>query len=308
MPVGHRGVPEGGGAALRAGLETALCGLSAAAWPLLRPAVGAGWHDGWRDGAAGHYHSAPELFLQLSGWTRFHFPAGECLLQAGQALLLPPHLQHAERVGPDASGPFRNLVFYAERETFSAHLAHEARQRLPAIAHLEARKLADAHLMEAWLREASRSVDGLAPALDEARARGLVAATLAQALACLAGDAADAGQEPALVARVRVWVKNQLGDAALGVRGLARLAGVTPDYLSQQFRRHSGEALLAHITRLRMERAEQLLLSTDMAIKEVAWACGYNGAGYFIQAFRRRHGQTPAVWRETRAFMARRDR
>ena len=84
----------------------------------------------------------------------------------------------------------------------------------------------------------------------------------------------------------------------LSVRGLALHAACSADYLSHLFHRHSGETLVGYITRLRMERALQLLASSRMAIKEVAWACGYNSPGYFIQTFRRLQGQTPSAWRQ----------
>ena len=35
----------------------------------------------------GHFHLAPELFLQVAGWTDFRFPDGGCRLRAGEALL-----------------------------------------------------------------------------------------------------------------------------------------------------------------------------------------------------------------------------
>lgn len=253
---------------------------------------------GWQPGAHGHYHSAPELFLQISGWTHFTFPQGTCRLLAGQALLLPPHLQHAETVGSDASGPFSNLVFYAEGPAFSAHLADAQQPGLPEILHLEARTTPLASNMAQWLLAASQPTPDVDAAIDDWRARGLVGATLAQALLLLEQAATEQRDEPPLVARVRLLVKNQLGDPGLSVRGLASQGGCTADYLSHLFHRHAGEHLVAYITRLRMERAVQLLDSSGMAVKEVAWACGYSGPGYFIQAFRRHHGVTPSAWRQ----------
>jgi AraC-like DNA-binding protein len=41
-----------------------------------------------------------------------------------------------------------------------------------------------------------------------------------------------------------------------------------------------------------------------MAIKAVAWACGYSSASYFIRNFRQRYGTTPLAWREQAASNA----
>jgi len=37
-----------------------------------------------------HFHTSPELFLQPSGGTQFHFPSGKFILRAGRACLLQP--------------------------------------------------------------------------------------------------------------------------------------------------------------------------------------------------------------------------
>ena len=288
---------------LRQALADTLPALARGDSALLRPPT----QVGWQAGAQGHYHSAPELFLQLSGWTQFTFPQGGCRLQAGQALLLPPHLQHAETVGADASGPFRNLLVYAEGQALSVHLANEAQPGLPGILHLEVRRLPWVVQLAQQLLAASQHAGAAADAghagcrLDDWRARGLVSASLAQVLQLLEQPPGEQQDEPPAVARTRLLVKNQLGDPGLGVRGLALHAGCSADYLSHLFHRHSGETLVGYITRLRMERALQLLASSRMAIKEVAWACGYNRPGYFIQTFRRLQGLTPGAWRQDAA-------
>lgn len=290
---------------LRQALSAALGLLARGEQSLLRPPT----QVGWQAGAQGHYHSAPELFLQLSGWTQFTFPQGGCRLLAGQALLLPPHLQHAEAVGSDAGGAFRNLLVYAEGTDLSVHLADEARPGQPGILHLEVRQLPlVAQMAQQLLAASQRQSDGrsagfseLDGTLDDWRARSLVAATLAQALQLLEHGTSEPHDEPAAVARTRLLVKNQLGDPELSVRGLAAHAACSADYLSHLFHRHSGETLVGYITRLRMERAVQLLGSSRMAIKEVAWACGYNSPGYFIQTFRRLQGLTPSAWRQRAA-------
>ncbi|WP_212744143.1 helix-turn-helix domain-containing protein [Ramlibacter sp. 2FC] len=301
--------PEGGGCALpgaapdparaarmRGALSEALQGLQQARMALLRPHA----QGGLVPHGSGHFHSAPELFVQLAGWTRFEFPGRSCRLEAGEALLLPPQLLHAEQVGPGPDGQaFCNLVLYADAQGFSSHLASEQRPGLPGVQHLETRRTPQAGRMQAWLLDACPRA-GLPPSdWDEAQARALVSATLASALRLLAQSTGQASEEHPLVARVKLWVKNRLGEQDLSVRGLAQQAGCTADYLSQLFHRHTGEHLVAHIVRLRMERAAQLLLDGRMAGKAVAWACGYASHSYFTQSFRQHHGATPTAWRRS---------
>lgn len=282
---------------LRASLAGWLDGFARGAVPLMLAAP-----DEIRSEGEGHFHLTPELFLQIAGTTRFRFPQGALTLAPGHALLVPPRLLHAERVKPgDRSGggrePFCNLVIQAEGETFSCHLAHEVEPGRPGIAHLEARRQGQSARIHDWLAEAAK----LAPARDDrlaaAQANALVTAATAGVLRALDEPERAAAVEQPLIARLRVLVQNRLGDAALSVADLARQSGCTPDHLSALFRQRTGEALVGYITRLRLERAAQLLRETPMAVKEIAWACGYASPSYFIHSFKTRHGVTPKAFR-----------
>lgn len=283
-------------AQMRAALSDALQALQQGRMALHRP----GAQGGLVPHGRGHFHSAPELFVQLAGWTDFSFPGRSLRLEAGDALLLPPQLLHAEQVGPEAGGEaFCNLVLYADAQGFSSHLATEQRPGLPGILHLETRRTAQAARMQAWLLDACPRAGTTPSDWDEAQGRALVSATLACALRMLAHATDEASEEHPQVARVKLWVKNRLGEHELSVRGLAQQAGCTADYLSQLFHRHTGEHLMAHIVRLRMERAAQLLLDGRMSGKEVAWACGYGSHSYFTHSFRQHFGATPTAWRRS---------
>ncbi len=261
--------------------------------------------------ADGHFHLAPELFLQGAGWTDFRFPDATLRLDAGEALVLPPRLPHAERVGGgEGDTAFRNIVVYADGPTLSCHLAHEVAPGRPGIRHLEARQHAQAARIHDWLADAARlgpaareGTDASAPdaAWAAAQAHALLCAATAGVLRAL--DDADALErpEPALVARVRVMVENQLGDQELSVRGLAEQSGCTADYLSHVFSQATGEHLVGFVNRQRMERAVRLLRDTGLAVKEIAWACGFAAPSYFIRTFRAHHGMTPKAWRAAHA-------
>lgn len=265
---------------------------------------------------AGHFHLAPELFLQVKGWTRFQLPQGEVLLPAGEALVMPPKLMHDERVGLDAvtrsadeaaaAACFANVVLYDDGSTLTCHLAHEVAEGRPGVLHLEARRQAQAGRVQDWLWDAVRLGEA-ASRLDSPwtamQVRALIAAVAAGALRALDDPSlpdAERPPEPPLIARVRRLIQNQLGDQTLSVRGLAEQCGCTADYLSHLFSRHSGEHLAAFIVRQRMERAERLLGETAMVGKEIAWACGFATQSYFIRTFRAHFGVTPKAWRAGR--------
>jgi AraC-like DNA-binding protein len=247
----------------------------------------------------GHFHLAPELFLQASGWTEFRFPVGKLRLRAGEAMVIPPQLRHAERVGPDgrsAAQAFRNLVVFADGPMLRCHVALERKPGRPVVAHLQALQHAQAPKVHDWLWDASRLGAG-GDVWAQVQARSLVAAAVTGVLRALDEGGEAGAQEPPLVARVRVLIHNQLGDADLSVKRLAEQSGCSADHLSHVFHQASGETLVGCITRLRMARAASLLRETSLAGKEVAWACGFAAPSYFIRVFRQHHGMTPQAWR-----------
>jgi transcriptional regulator GlxA family with amidase domain len=131
----------------------------------------------------------------------------------------------------------------------------------------------------------------------EIQSSALVTAALVGVLRALDDLQNGTSPEPMPVSRVRVMVQNQLGDATLTVRRLATQTGYTADYLSNLFSVATGEHLSAYINRLRVERAAHLLRESALAVKEIAWACGFSSPSYFIRAFRAHFGQSPKAWR-----------
>lgn len=74
---------------------------------------------------------------------------------------------------------------------------------------------------------------------------------------------------------------------------VVRIAGLSAPSVERVFREKFGISVVAYLTSVRMKRAERLLRTTDLLIKEVAAACGYATPQYFCRAFRSFYGRTP---------------
>ena len=81
---------------------------------------------------------------------------------------------------------------------------------------------------------------------------------------------------------------------------LSRIAFLSPSYLSRTFRQEHGESIRAYIIRRRMELAQELLLKTDLPIKEISQECGFNSLSRFYRSFRDFAGVTPLAFRKER--------
>jgi AraC family transcriptional regulator len=83
------------------------------------------------------------------------------------------------------------------------------------------------------------------------------------------------------------------------VAELAALCGVSPRHLLRLYRNLSGETVTAHIQRTQIQRAQALLRTTDLPLKEIAARLGFARSGSFATAFRRATGATPRLYRQS---------
>jgi len=75
--------------------------------------------------------------------------------------------------------------------------------------------------------------------------------------------------------------------------GIAQMVGVSSSYFSTMFSRLTGENLIAYITRLRIEKAAELIRSGSFNLTETAFMVGYEDYAYFSRIFRKAMGVSP---------------
>lgn len=71
---------------------------------------------------------------------------------------------------------------------------------------------------------------------------------------------------------------------------------VSTSYFSTFFKEATGETFIEALTRIRMERAQKLLETTNMKSCEVAMEVGYSDPHYFSSIFKKRQGMTPTEY------------
>jgi transcriptional regulator GlxA family with amidase domain len=82
-------------------------------------------------------------------------------------------------------------------------------------------------------------------------------------------------------------------DAPLGAEELAEAAGVSVRQMERLFRRYLGTSPKRHYQALRLNRAKDLLVQSNLSITEIAMATGFAAVSHFSKCFRAQFGVSP---------------
>jgi AraC family transcriptional regulator, regulatory protein of adaptative response / methylphosphotriester-DNA alkyltransferase methyltransferase len=85
--------------------------------------------------------------------------------------------------------------------------------------------------------------------------------------------------------------------SALALDDVARRVAASRRQLQRAYAEIGGTTFREHLTRVRMERAAELLAARSPTVREVAHRVGYRQPAQFAKAFRRHHGVAPSDFR-----------
>ncbi len=85
----------------------------------------------------------------------------------------------------------------------------------------------------------------------------------------------------------------------VSVEQICEAVGTSRSTLDKLFLTHLGRSVAGEMTRIRVQRSQGLLLSSDLPLAEIARRCGFSSATYFCRFFKRIAGQTPDSYRQT---------
>ncbi len=85
---------------------------------------------------------------------------------------------------------------------------------------------------------------------------------------------------------------------ACSVSDLAFEVHLSPAHLQRLFKQRTGLHVRDLIGEQRLQKAANLLSSSDLPIKEIAYAVGYEHHSSFVRAFQRRFAQSPKYYRQ----------
>lgn len=104
--------------------------------------------------------------------------------------------------------------------------------------------------------------------------------------------------------RVLRYIDEHL-DRAIGVDDIARVIDLSTFHFSRAFKRWTGESPHRYLLRQRLERAQRLVVTSDMPFAQIARSLGFYDQSHFGHHFKRQYGATPREVRERKNVPAR---
>ena len=98
--------------------------------------------------------------------------------------------------------------------------------------------------------------------------------------------------EQARINQVIAYIMDHL-DQSLTVNRLANYCFMVPQAFCRWFRKHTGFSFITYLNKTRIEAACQILLTSDIAVKQIAYQVGYESISHFNRTFKKYTGHSP---------------
>ncbi len=97
--------------------------------------------------------------------------------------------------------------------------------------------------------------------------------------------------------QLRAYIEGNY-DKSLCLDDLARRFGFNASYLSRRFKQKYGDGIIEYMTKIRIQKAKESLVSSDVKLKDLASRLGYKDEKYFSRVFAQTVGMSPNAWRK----------
>jgi two-component system response regulator YesN len=129
-------------------------------------------------------------------------------------------------------------------------------------------------------------------------ARQWFAAAVTRIVACLGDRQENFAETKAREAAA--YIEERYSDPDLSLPVLCKDLYISTSYFSAIFKKYKERTFVEHLTEVRIEKAKELLRTTNLKTYEVAERVGYRDAHYFSLSFRKIAGATPTSYRNGR--------
>jgi two-component system response regulator YesN len=100
-----------------------------------------------------------------------------------------------------------------------------------------------------------------------------------------------------IINKINQYIHNNYSDN-ISRSKIAEEFFLTPEYLAKLYKKKTGITIKTYINEYRIEKAKELLRTSDMNISEIAVAVGFDNFSYFSTLFKKSTGISPKEYKD----------
>lgn len=241
-------------------------------------------------------HGYYEIYYLLSGKRSVIVNDRIFNLEAGAVMIIPPYALHKTE-----GGAYERVNVYIDPELLDEREKKFLRDcaATTAIMPTGAGGRLLRSVLEEYIGAVGEGDSALKQKYDLHFAKLLLFALQTAALSPLAATAAPSAkrEDRELVLSIVSYINSHL-EEEITLEDIMRRHFLSKNTLCRVFRRVMDCSVIEYCSAARLNKAKQLLLTTDLEIGEIAHACGYSSANYFSLIFKKKAGISPMNYRK----------
>ena len=109
-------------------------------------------------------------------------------------------------------------------------------------------------------------------------------------------DQIDATPKNEYILRAQLYIQSHLNEK-ISLKEVAALLHLNSSYFSRLFKKETGESFIEFVTRIKMEKAKELLDNSTKSVEQIAIEVGFDSKSYFFKTFKQQFGMSPKSYK-----------
>ena len=109
-------------------------------------------------------------------------------------------------------------------------------------------------------------------------------------------DQIDATPKNDYILQAQLYIQSHLNEK-ITLKEVADLLHLNASYFSRLFKKETGESFIEFVTRMKMEKAKELLDNSTRSVEQIAIEVGFDSKSYFFKTFKKQFGMSPKSYK-----------